>query len=117
MCRPVRRTLPTKDNARCAASRALERPVYLPRAPFREVLGRGGARTPLSATSQNHVLGDNAGPGGFLTSSEEPFSTRNRPALWMAPSASLEMSWGQESAQLGGWVTVGKVSCLYPSCK
>lgn len=27
------------------------------------------------------------------TSSDEPFSTLKRPALWMAPSASLEISW------------------------
>lgn len=38
-----------------------------------------------------------AGPGSFPTSSEEPFSTLNRPALWMAPSASLEISWDKRA--------------------
>lgn len=39
-------------------------------------------------------LGTKQELGRFLTSSEEPFSTLNLPALWMAPSASLEISWG-----------------------
>lgn len=44
---------------------------------------------------------------GDLTSSVEPFSTRNLPALWMAPSASLEISWG-EMVQLASWASICK---------
>lgn len=34
------------------------------------------------------------------TSSDEPFSTLKRPALWMAPSASLEISWEETEGDM-----------------
>ena len=114
---PIHCTFHTKNNARWASSGALERsvdPAWLHSRRSSAVAGLTRHSVPPLRTT---CLATIQGLGGFLTSSEEPVSTRNRPALWMAPSASLEISWGQESTQLGGRVTMCSISCLYPSYK
>lgn len=60
-------------------------------------LGRSSVGKRVTSCSRLYHRHRDCGLGAdtdFLTSSEEPFSTLNLPALWMAPSASLEISWG-----------------------